>query len=107
MFAIVSYQSAFIVVNSALYFASKLIKAIKCFGFAVFVFPGGRSVDELSANITTISQELNTDATTIKHVSLVGCNLASNNPTDDNTNTYGAEMLQQRYIDLVLRVVDP
>jgi hypothetical protein len=30
MFAIVSYQSAFIVVNSALYFASKLIKAIKC-----------------------------------------------------------------------------
>ncbi|VVM24901.1 hypothetical protein BSPWISOXPB_459 [uncultured Gammaproteobacteria bacterium] len=24
---------------------------------------GGRSVDELSANITTISQELNTDAT--------------------------------------------
>jgi hypothetical protein len=31
---------------------------------------GGRSVDELSANITTISQELNTDATTIKHVSL-------------------------------------
>jgi hypothetical protein len=26
---------------------------------------GGRSVDELSANITTISQELNTDATTI------------------------------------------
>ncbi|VVM19865.1 hypothetical protein BSPWISOXPB_8677 [uncultured Gammaproteobacteria bacterium] len=56
---------------------------------------GGRSVDELSANITTISQELNTDATTIKHVSLVGCNLASNNPTDDNTSTYGAEMLQQ------------
>jgi hypothetical protein len=36
---IVSYQSAFIVVNSALYFASKLIKAIKCFGFAVFVSP--------------------------------------------------------------------
>jgi hypothetical protein len=31
---------------------------------------GGRSIDELSANITTISQELNTDATTIKHVSL-------------------------------------
>jgi hypothetical protein len=52
-------------------------------------------VDELSANITTISQELNTDATTIKHVSLVGCNLASDNPTDNNTSTYGAEMLQQ------------
>jgi uncharacterized protein (TIGR02145 family) len=29
---------------------------------------GGRSVDELSANITTISQELNTDATTIIHM---------------------------------------
>jgi hypothetical protein len=49
-------------------------------------------IDELSANITTISQELNTDATTIKHVSLVGCNLASDNPTDNNTSTYGAEM---------------
>jgi hypothetical protein len=47
MFTIVSYQSAFIVVNSALYFASKLI------------------------------------------------NLASDNPTDNNTSTYGAEMLQQ------------
>jgi hypothetical protein len=48
-----------------------------------------------SLNITTISQELNTDATTIKHVSLVGCNLASDNPTDNNTSTYGAETLQQ------------
>jgi hypothetical protein len=28
----------------------------------------------------------------LTHVSLVGCNLASNNPTDDNTSTYGAEM---------------
>ncbi|WP_202784281.1 C80 family cysteine peptidase, partial [Bathymodiolus thermophilus thioautotrophic gill symbiont] len=56
---------------------------------------GGRSVNELSTNITTINQALNTDAATIKHVSLVGCNLASDNPTDDNTSTYGAEMLRQ------------
>jgi hypothetical protein len=26
---------------------------------------------------------------------LVGCNLASNNPTDDSTSAYGAEMLQK------------
>jgi hypothetical protein len=50
---------------------------------------GGRSVDALSTNITTITQALNTDAVTIKHVSLVGCNLASDNPTDNNTSTYG------------------
>ncbi|SSC11123.1 hypothetical protein BPUTEOSOX_950, partial [thiotrophic endosymbiont of Bathymodiolus puteoserpentis (Logatchev)] len=56
---------------------------------------GGRSADALSTNITTITQTLNTDAVTIKHVSLVGCNLASDNPTDDNTSTYGAEMLRQ------------
>jgi hypothetical protein len=31
---------------------------------------GGRSVDALSTNITTITQALNTDAVTIKHVSL-------------------------------------
>jgi hypothetical protein len=31
----------------------------------------------------------------LQHISLVGCNLASNNPTDDSTSAYGAEMLQK------------
>jgi myo-inositol-hexaphosphate 3-phosphohydrolase len=35
MLAVVSYSSAFAVVNSALYCASKFVKTIVCFGFAV------------------------------------------------------------------------
>jgi hypothetical protein len=31
----------------------------------------------------------------MQHISLVGCNLASNNPIDDSTSAYGAEMLQK------------
>jgi hypothetical protein len=31
---------------------------------------------------------------------LVGCNLASDNPTDDNTSTYGAEMLGAVFVHL-------
>jgi hypothetical protein len=34
-----SFNSAFAVVNSALYCASKFVKTIVCFGFAVFVSP--------------------------------------------------------------------
>jgi hypothetical protein len=67
---------------------------------------GGRNATELSANITKLNQALTDDAT-IKHISLVGCNL--DNPTDNGTSTYAAQTLQnleeigvQDYIGLVL-----
>ncbi|VVM18261.1 hypothetical protein BSPWISOXPB_240 [uncultured Gammaproteobacteria bacterium] len=52
---------------------------------------GGRSATELSANITKLNQALTDDAT-IRHISLVGCNL--DNPTDNSTSTYAAQTLQ-------------
>ncbi|VVH65268.1 hypothetical protein BSPLISOX_2435, partial [uncultured Gammaproteobacteria bacterium] len=52
---------------------------------------GGRSATELSANITRFNQALTDDAT-IRHISLVGCNL--DNPTDNSTSTYAAQTLQ-------------
>ncbi|VVH63126.1 hypothetical protein BSPWISOX_2656, partial [uncultured Gammaproteobacteria bacterium] len=52
---------------------------------------GGRSTQELSANITKLNQALTDDAT-IRHISLVGCNL--DNPTDNSTSTYAAQTLQ-------------
>jgi hypothetical protein len=44
---------------------------------------GGRSATELSTNITKLNQALTNDAT-IRHISLVGCNL--DNPTDNSTS---------------------
>jgi hypothetical protein len=38
---------------------------------------------KLSANITKLNQDLNPVATTIGRTSLVGCNLESDNPTDN------------------------
>jgi UDP-N-acetylmuramyl tripeptide synthase len=49
------------------------------------------SLTELSANITRFNQALTDDAT-IRHISLVGCNL--DNPTDNSTSTYAAQILQ-------------
>jgi hypothetical protein len=43
------------------------------------------------ANITKLNQALTDDAT-IRHISLVGCNL--DNPTDNSTSTYAAQTLQ-------------
>jgi hypothetical protein len=48
----------------------------------------------IATPITKLNQAL-TNGVILQHISLVGCNLASNNPTDDSTSAYGAEMLQK------------
>ncbi|OJA03647.1 C80 family cysteine peptidase, partial [Bathymodiolus thermophilus thioautotrophic gill symbiont] len=56
---------------------------------------GGRSPDELKANIVGLNQGLNPRTTTIEHVDLVGCNTSSDNPTDNNDSNYGTKVLQK------------
>jgi hypothetical protein len=55
---------------------------------------GGRSATELSANITKLNQALTGDAD-IRRISLVGCNIDSDNPTDNSESQYGRKMLEK------------
>ncbi|CAB9543519.1 hypothetical protein BROOK1789C_1001, partial [Bathymodiolus brooksi thiotrophic gill symbiont] len=69
---------------------------------------GGRTADELSANITKLNQGLNPVTTTIGRTSLVGCNLESDNPTDNADSQYGKQVLQKLHqrgigVDLSVR----
>ncbi|MBA5248085.1 MAG: hypothetical protein FE834_00920, partial [Gammaproteobacteria bacterium] len=54
---------------------------------------GGRTPDELSNNLIKLNQDLNQDNAKIKHLSVVGCNLDSDNPTDNHNSNYGVELL--------------
>jgi hypothetical protein len=42
-----------------------------------------------------LNQDLNPVATTIGRTSLVGCNLESDNPTDNADSQYGKQVLQK------------
>ncbi|MBA5249078.1 MAG: hypothetical protein FE834_06035, partial [Gammaproteobacteria bacterium] len=54
---------------------------------------GGRTPDELSQNLIKLNQDLNPNNATIKHLSVVGCNLDTDNPTDNHNSNYGAKLL--------------
>jgi hypothetical protein len=49
---------------------------------------------ELSANIIKLNQALTGDAD-IRRISLVGCNIDSDNPTDNSDSQYGRKMLEK------------
>ncbi|WP_202753113.1 C80 family cysteine peptidase, partial [Bathymodiolus thermophilus thioautotrophic gill symbiont] len=56
---------------------------------------GGRNESELSDNILTLKRDLNPTNTTIGRTSLVGCNLESNNPTNNPDSQYGKQVIQR------------
>ncbi|WP_237731948.1 C80 family cysteine peptidase, partial [Bathymodiolus thermophilus thioautotrophic gill symbiont] len=55
---------------------------------------GGRTADELSANITELNRALAGNAD-IQRISIVGCNMESDNPTDNNDSQYGRRMVEK------------
>jgi hypothetical protein len=55
---------------------------------------GGRTADELSANITKLNQALTGNAD-IQRISIVGCNMESDNPTDNSDSQYGRRMVEK------------
>jgi hypothetical protein len=56
---------------------------------------GGRDANELADNMLSLKQDLNSATAEIKSTSLVGCNLESDNPTDNQDSQYGKQVLQK------------